>query len=56
MYRYSRGWTNGRKRADPALIQLPQLHSHPNLPAEYTTVEDWSRGRINDEVGLFLNF
>lgn len=57
--RYSRGWTNGRKRADPALIQLPQpmmmRGSHPTLPVEYTGTapEDWSRNRVNDEVNHF---
>ena len=57
--RYSRGWTNGRKRADPTLIQLPQpmmmRGSHPTLPVEYTGTapEDWSRNRVNEEVNHF---
>nr|CAH0100400.1 unnamed protein product [Daphnia galeata] len=53
-YRYSRGWTNGRKRADPSFIQQQQLIQHVGhaiVPAEFksNSFEDWSRYRINNE-------
>ncbi|EFX86608.1 putative corazonin preprohormone [Daphnia pulex] len=53
--RYSRGWTNGRKRSDPSFVQQQQWiqrNGHPMvIPAEFrsNSFEDWSRYRINGE-------
>lgn len=51
--RYSRGWTNGRKRADSSFIQQQMLqHGRPIFPTEFQTsnsLEDWNRYRINNE-------
>ncbi|KZS21853.1 putative Corazonin preprohormone [Daphnia magna] len=55
-FQYSRGWTNGRKRADPSFIQQQLLqHGRPILPVEFQTsnsVEDWNRYKINNENKL----
>lgn len=51
--RYSRGWTNGRKRSDLSFIQqqATQQHGRPiTVDLTSNSADDWSRTKPNEEV------